>query len=916
MFRKILFGIVISSILLGGMYWFFYTKQLRTPISEGIKAIPMDAAIVFESKQSKNTWKKISQTNIMWEALLDTETFSQLNKQGTFIDSILQTAPEISQLLDGHSIYISAHETSNNHFDLLYAFSLPNLTYKRSVEDFFEKKITQGKLQKQKIEFEGETITSISSPLIRHFYFSVTNGIVVMSSNHKLIEASIHQLKSGVSLTNINYFSKIINTAGENVDATIYINYKKFPDFISPALFPADEKTLAPLTDFADCSSWDISIKPNALILSGFTSSSDSSNCFLNLFRKQKPQETEVTSIIPANTSMFLFLGMSNIKSFHQDYKKYLKAHKQLQEYNTFCKKINDNFQLDIESLMLRWIDNEMALVITESETSDFTPNSFEIIRSNNIIDAVQVLNQISDATKNKETKTDSTSYKSHPINQLNIPDLLPQLLGKQFNKIKSNFYAPLDNYIVFANTSDALKSFIDKFESNKTLSNDKHYLAFSENISTESNVFLYNAIARSKNTYSAFIKEELVKELELKEKLLKKFEALAIQFSSTNKLFYSNIYLKYNPEQKQETSTLWETKLESNISKRPYLLSNHNTKAKDVFVQDDANKIYLISNTGKIIWTKQLPEKIMSDVIQVDALKNDKLQMIFNTRSFIYMFDRNGNDMKGFPIKLRSPATNSITITDYEQNREYRIFIATENKRIVCYKSNGEQLTAFKFDKTSEQIFMPVLYFRANNKDHLCAIDVKGNIYMLNRQGEIRIKLKEKMELGIRNFYVESGKDYAKTFIIAADTIGNIIKISFTDHKESIKIQDFETSPYFDLKDINNDKSKEYIFLSRNKLKVFSQDKTLLFNYEFPIKIAQAPSFFKFPDGSCKIGVVSDESNEIFLFNENGSLFNSFPLNGKTMFSIGDLNNEGSYNLVTGSSENSIFMYQLKKFF
>jgi hypothetical protein len=913
MFRKILFGIVVSAILLGGIYWFLFTKEARTPISEGINAIPTDAAIVFESKQSKNTWKKLSQTNIMWEELLGTEAIASLNRQGTFIDSILQTAPEISQLLEEHSFYISAHATTTTHFDLLYAYSLPNLTYKSSVEEFFQNKINSGKLPAQQIEFEGETIETISTPPISHFYFSITNGILIMSSNQKLVEVSIHQLKSGVSLINNKDFNKIINTAGKNVDANVYINYKKFPMIAAPALFSSFENTLAPLADFADCSSWDISIKPNALILSGFTSASDSSKSFLNLFSKQKPQETEVTSIMPANTAAFLFLGMSNVKSFHQDYKNYLSAHNRLQAYSTFSEKINNEYHINIEELMLSWMDNEMALVITEPVTSDFASTSFAIIRSNNIEDATRILNLISDSTINKETKNDSASYKGYPINHLNIPELLPQLLGKQFEKINGNFFAPIDNYIVFANSSDALKRFIDDVENHKTLLNNKNYKAFSENISTESNIFLYNAIARSKNIYNAFIKEEFVKELELKEELLKKFEAVGMQFSSNNKLFYSNIYLKYKPEQKQETGTLWETKLDANLSNKPYLLLNHKTKAKEVFVQDDANKIYLISNTGKIIWTKQLPEKIMSDVTQIDVLKNDKLQMIFNTRSFIYMFDRNGNDMKGFPIKLRSPATNPITVIDYEKNRDYRIFIATENKRIVCYKANAEQVTAFAFDKTTDQVYIPIQYVRTNNKDHLCAVDVKGKIYILDRHGEIRIKLKEQLEQGIRNFYFESGKDYTKSYLIAADTLGNIIKISLTDHKESIKIQDFETSPYFELRDINNDKTKEYIFLSRTELKVFSQDKSLLFKYDFPSKIAQPPLFFVFPDGSGKIGVVSEESNEIFLFNENGALFNSFPVNGKTAFSIGDLNNEGNFNLVTGSQENSIFVYQIK---
>jgi PPE-repeat protein len=67
------------------------------------------------------------------------------------------------------------------------------------------------------------------------------------------------------------------------------------------------------------------------------------------------------------------------------------------------------------------------------------------------------------------------------------------------------------------------------------------------------------------------------------------------------------------------------------------------------------------------------------------------------------------------------------------------------------------------------------------------------------------------------------------------------------------------------------------------------------------------------FPDGKEKIGVVSETANELYLFNDNGSLYHGFPLSGKTGFSIGDLNNEGVLNLITGSSDNSIYLYQLE---
>lgn len=329
--------------------------------------------------------------------------------------------------------------------------------------------------------------------------------------------------------------------------------------------------------------------------------------------------------------------------------------------------------------------------------------------------------------------------------------------------------------------------------------------------------------------------------------------------------------------------------------------------------VQDDANKIYLISNTGKIIWTKQLNEKIMSDVTQVDVLKNDKLQLLFNTSTTIYMFDRNGNDMKGFPVKLNSNATNAIYVIDYEGKKDYRIFIACENKKILCYDPFGKQVEGFKFERTTDPVYLPLQYFNVNNKDHLCVIDVKGKVYILDRKGNVRVRMKEHVAQGTHNYFIENGKDYSKTFIITADTLGNIVKLNLAGDKENIKFQDFETSPYFEFRDINNDKTKEFIFLTRNELKVFNSDKTLSFKYDFPNQISQPPLYFVFPDGNARIGICSELSNELFLFNNNGSLYESFPINGKTSFSIGDLNNDGTFNLITGSSDNSIYVYQLR---
>lgn len=912
MLRKILFGAFIALCLIGGIYWFSYTKNISTPITDGINAIPVDAAVIFESKQAKNTWKKLSQTNIMWEELLGTSTVSELNNNAVFIDSILQLYPTIYSLLEEHSVCISLHPNNNKSFNILYVYSLPNLNYQSEIENFFEK-LNKGRALVYS-DFENAKTTQISVASKTPLHLSIVSGTLLLSNSQELLQASIHQLNSGYSLAKDPQFNKIMNAAGKNVDANVYINYKTLSTLLHPCFAPSAKQQIQSLSTVADYSGWDISVKPNALMLSGFTNANDSASTnYLSIFSKQKPQTIEMPKILPSKTALFVFLGISNMKSFQTDYQKWLQEKNKRSNYANFVKSTNQQYNCDIESSFLSWIDNEAALVVTENGSGS-SGNSFAVFHSNTPEEALQKLNALSDSIcVHTKEKPDTSSYKNHNIGHINLLGVLPQLMGEQFKAINNNYYTQLNDYLVFANDLASIQTFISEFENNKTLANDKNYISFSENMSTEANVYIYSAIARSSGIYSAWLNEQLSKDIETHIDLFHKFEACGIQFSANNKLFYSNIFLKYNPSYKKETGTLWEYKLDTTISAKPFLLINHNTKAKDVLVQDDANKIYLISNTGKILWTKQLHEKIRSEVIQVDVLKNNKLQMVFNTGNTIYMFDRNGNDMKGFPIELKSPATNAISVVDYENNRDYRIFIACENKKILCFDATGKMVDGFKFDKTNNPVYVPVQYFNAGNKDHLCIIDVKGKIYILDRKGNIRVRIKEELAQGVRNFFVEPGKDYTKTYIVAADSLGNIIKVSLSGDKEKMKFQDFETSPYVEYRDINNDKTKEFIFLTRNELKVFNADKSLLFNYQFKSEMSALPQFFLFPDGSGKIGVASETSNELYLFNDNGSLMDNFPLTGKTAFSIGDLNNEGTFNLITGSSDNSIFVYQLQ---
>lgn len=911
MWKKILLGIVIALCIAAGIYWFTYMKEIKTPVSSGINAIPLDAALIVESKQSLAAWNKLA-TSPMWQELLGTSTGTKLNGQVHYIDSLLKLSPSIAQLLVNQSVFISAHSIGSNSFDFLFIYSLPNLGHQSAVESFLKKANNN---KEPLVRTYDDTDIRIVHPQNKDsLSFVLLHGILMMSSNQTLVEDAIRQLKSGSSFSKVNDFNKVISTAGKNVDGNLYVNYKKFPGLLNNFVSKTLQEETSGLSDFADYSGWDVTIKPNALLFSGFTQANDSSTSFLRLFAKQEAEEIELTRILPSKTALLVFFGISDIKAFHRGYKNYLNYKQKSLQYEQFISDINKKYRINIERSFLDWIKTEMALVMVDPTATNLAENSYAIFKAGNIKEADNLLNSVVDSICKKDVqKKDTIHFGDYTISHLRLPGLLHNLFGWQFEKITENYFTTIDDYVVFGNSTTAIKNFIHDFEKNKTLEKDKNYRAFMENISNEANIYVYTSVPRLLGIANTFLQSELAADVTNQQDHLQKFDKFGLQFSSNKNLFYSAACIGFNSNYGRELKPEWEIKLDTSFHFQPYLVNNFRSGTKDIFIQDDTNTAVLISSEGKISWKKQLPEPIAGEVFQPVSGKNPKMQILFNTSNTLYKLDENGRDCKGFPVKFNVTATNSINMVHYEKGADERIFAAFKDKTIRCFNLLGAEVEGFKYMKTDNHVTLPVQYFRVNKKDYICAIDVEGKIYITDRKGELHIKLIERFPQSASTVTVETGADIEHTYLVTADTTGKIFRISLSDFKEQFRLQRFDSPVNMRYTDIDNDEKNEYIFQSPTELSVYNQKKEMVFNYKFKEPVLPNPLLVRLSDGTTKLGAVSSTNELIYLLNSNGSPTANFPVKGKTRFITGDLSNAGLLYLVTGTAGNTLVAYPLE---
>lgn len=215
---------------------------------------------------------------------------------------------------------------------------------------------------------------------------------------------------------------------------------------------------------------------------------------------------------------------------------------------------------------------------------------------------------------------------------------------------------------------------------------------------------------------------------------------------------------------------------------------------------QDKLNQVYLINSTGNLIWKKKISEAVRSEIYTVDIFKNGKFQLLFNTDNYLHLIDRNGNYVQGFPVKLPAKATSNLTLLDYDNNKDYRLFLACADRHIYNFNLYGIKTEGFVPVKTDAEVKLPISYVKVGSSDYLITADVAGKIYVFSRKGMGRIDFKNKTISDLDHLYVLGGNNLDNTKLIYVDDKNNLLnKISLSDKKEALKmgdeLSDFKTS-------------------------------------------------------------------------------------------------------------------------
>lgn len=912
--------ITISILILTGIgasIYFWFGRKSTSGV-EPVQAIPIESSIIFKIENFAGLADAIAQ-NKRFAGIGKIYEFQNISKTFIYIDSIYRNNTMVKSVLDKSPMFIALCAAGGSGSHWISAIKLGNGVSLGDVIDF-AKSQTVGTFAEEASRYNQSSISTFKNPNPKRssVSFTVISNVLVVSSSKLLVEKAIGQIDNKTSLTNNPQFTDILKISGKGVVANMFVNYKQLPAIIKTSVndnYQTGSKTFA---DLALWTEFDICFNNDNLTLSGLSNVADSTNSYLQIFAPQKPVAQSLPNILPASTGAFLWFGISDKADFLGNYRDYLDRKRELFKYSQTLSEWKSKLGVSADELFDKILVNQLALAFMPSISAN-EPDCWFIVENTNSPSATRDF--LLDVTKTyiKNTNADAHSWKSTvkidrdkevDIYRFPATGIHNAVWGSLFPKELDSFFCFIDNNIVLGESAEALTRFIMATMRNNTLGKDVNFNRFSSEISQKANFCFYANPARAASIIREFTKSPL------KQFLISSAQSgllgLSYQMIGGNSYIFNSFTIASGKMIRTSTNqTAWVTKLDERPTSTPQIVINHNTREREVFVQDSANTIYLINSQGRILWKRQVNGQLTGIAHQVDVYRNGKLQLAFSTPTMLYIIDRNGKDVSGFPVKLPANATNTLSVADYDNNRNYRFFQACDDKKIYVFDPKGKQVRGWEFGRTETAVASPIQFFRVAGNDYILVFD-NNRPYILNRKGDERIKPSEYF-VKATNSSVSVGTSNGNQCFITTDTLGLIRTIATSGKVESLALKTFSNQHVFCYTDIDADGNYDYIVLDGQTISAFNQKQEIIFSTKIAENID--PQLMIFSLGSNKkIGLVDAAADNIYLINSQGKTENTFPLQGNTPFSITKFNPKSdTYNLIVGTKQGAVVNYEIR---
>jgi hypothetical protein len=889
--RKIYPVIITVLVVLLALLIYLLRQGRITMLTDPWKAVSPEAAVVIETADLQNFMNSISADKGIFGELASVKEIRSFSIKVRYIASQL-SKPGYKKLTGTSEALISLYTEKNEGLKPLLSMTIPANIRARHIKEILYasgiRKIVDRPFQRYSIL---ELPYYTENGRMDTAWISASRGLLLCSSSEKILKKAIIQAGAEKDIRSTPGFTDILHASGKNADR-VFVVFGNLGTLLPGFFKPESKLTGENASRLARCAEGDLFISNNSVVLTGYAEADDPSS-LLGKFRDVNPGLLQTYKILPASTVFFETRKIGDLK------------------HRASGNPGSDQKTTALADSLGKYIGDEITRAFIDIKDQDVNLNSLIIYRLRNRVYSEKIF---LDAFA-PEMRDDNVIYFKPdelvkiPVYRTSFKGFSSAVFPGSSDGFDDTFFAFYDNYLVTGSSYVTISRLLYDNLLNKTLLNDLNYRDFDGTLPSISSYFFYCVPSKLTEYLASAFNGDIINGLRNNRASLAKIQAVGYRLTSSNRMLFNTLSIKYKEEATEETGAEWETLLDTVAAIKPFFFTNHLTGAKEIFIQDIRNNAYLVNAAGRVLWKVPLNERINGNVYMIDYYRNGKFQLLFAGKNYLHLLDRNGNYVERYPVKLRSPATSSLSLFDYDNNKNYRLLIAGEDNRIYAYDRDGSVVKGWTPFSTGSVVNSDISWFRVSGKDYIVVSD-ESSLYFLDRQGNSRLRLKEPVTKA-KNSAVRliPGNE---PYVVCTSPSGTIQCIYFDGSVKKSDVLKVTGDHSFDIFDVDGDGFGEYIFIDAGILYLYNHNRTALFKRDFGSKNLGGPISFIFSSSDRKIGVFDIDRNLIYLINEDGTTMNGFPLKGASMFSIGKLSDSSGWHLIVGGTDRFLYNYKL----
>jgi hypothetical protein len=499
------------------MVTLLYFKNLHVPgrdTARIMESIPPDAALIM-GINNDDSFYDVYDSSALFSAIAGTGQLHELKG----LHQLLLQNPVLKSHFDNQTLYISVHPTG----DFLLTFQSNTALSINELSALIKQNFNA--VQTTPVSYQNNKGLSIQLTGFARPFRLVERGKQIYSGSFSPeVMDEISQQKNQKS-----QFKPLPDQQQGNVLANLYINYAALSPLLAHWFKNENADFIKPLSLLPAQAALTLNYKSDALMFNGYTTINPNLPAsYLTLFQNQQPYTNQLKNIFPLITAFSTCFAVSDPILFQRSLVQWQNKAGLKAERESLFQQIRKETGINIAADFTNELGNEFAVITTR-------------------FDEKLAIIQLKNGSKFQPSLANISTMQPNNTGRFNYAKLPFFLFGDAFTVFKQPYFWITDNYLVVANTANALKNYQEIYNQRTFLSANERFNEFDDLLSERSNISFFVHYKNADRLLKHDLQLPAYQTVYPNDKTAGSYFAGSYQLSSADHQFYTNLCLQLN---------------------------------------------------------------------------------------------------------------------------------------------------------------------------------------------------------------------------------------------------------------------------------------------------------------------------------------------------------------------------------